>query len=303
MIAFPANTLVTLPARINVQGDSQVAISVAHEDDFIRAKEKYASRINHLIIEAKSVKDENLMRAISRNRVKVVLNDLNVLESNFEIESLRMVKPIFVVPTNGNMLRSINFLSGLNFPVHIEASELVHEKDALLQAADFYLHNPLLTVPIEPFHSILGSLIWGRTGILWDTEYERPGRNFFISDKSEISLSRRWNSSGLNFGRLEDPWDAIIESELYKKLLRLKEYIFEERPACVLCAHLRLCAGFFKAIDPNWPCDAWKMVYDMFLATAQKAKSLLKKMDIPTREDDLDTPAGLDNKAEKKVGK
>lgn len=274
---FPKNAMVNTPAAQRLEGDCSVSVRISPNDDPASLQEFYGKRLFNFEIDAKSVSDLDLIKSLKGCRVRIMNASLGVFVSDDTIKPLRDTQPVFVVKLDDDTLRNINFLSSLNVMVHIDISSPDASENALMQVLDFYLHNPLLSVPIEPLHSMLRTINRKQGITLWATEHEHLKNNFYVCDSGEITLSKRWNDNKLNYGTIEDSFDDIENSKLYQKLLSFKADLFRNSNPCIFCDHFGPCVGFFKAIEPEKSCEAWKTVFKTLADESDKAKDLLQK--------------------------
>lgn len=274
---FPKNAIVNTPAEQRLEGDCSVSVRISTNDDPSSLQEFYGKRLFNFEIEAKSVADLDLINSLKGCRVRVNDASVGIFKSDDTIRPLRDAQPVFVVRLDDDILRNINFLTSLNAPVHIDISSLAASEKALMQVLDFYLHNPLLSIPIEPLHSMLRTINRKRGITLWATEHENINNNFFVSDSGEITLSKRWNDNKLNYGTIEDSFDDIESSKLYQRLVSFKAELFRNSSPCIFCDHFGPCVGFLKAIEPEQPCESWKNVFKTLADESEKAKDLLQK--------------------------
>jgi hypothetical protein len=242
----------------------------------------YGKRLFNLEIEGELIEDIDVIHAIEGNRVRFILGDVNILEVEGRlIETLQKVnaQAVFEISPDKNLLRNIKFLTGLGILVHIDVSKPVQDEKTLLQAVDFYLHNPMLGTPIEPIHNLFVTMTRRRGRGLWSTELESVKTNFYVSDKGEVSLSRRWIENGMKYGTLNDSVKDFMISGLYIKLATLKEEMFRSTSPCVFCKHFNVCKGFFRAIDPEWSCDIWKEAFSILQGAVREGEDILRKID------------------------
>ena len=100
---------------------------------------------------------------------------------------------------------------------------------------------------------------------------ERIGRHFYMSDKGEVTLSRRLASEGVLFGTLEDGMDAWKQSEPYQMLARWEWVLREHSSPCTSCEVFKMCSGYFADLHSprDVTCEAAKsMLLDLAAAAA-----------------------------------
>lgn len=259
--------------------DDKCAVSVRLDEnnlDVEAASADYQGRLFNFEIDDESYLAPDLIERLERRRIKLTAGD-RIFEIGKHIDSFRKTSPVFMAVADNNLLKKINFLSAFGFQIHIDMNIPPASVEILAGALDFYLHNPLLRTPIEPFHSLLKTV--AQTGpkfTLWDTEYEKTAANIYINDTGAVSLSARWSGKGLNFGSLENSWAEIELSDLYIRLSSITAELFREKSPCIFCRHMDICGGFLKAIDKDWPCDVWIETFDLLKNEVKNARAILK---------------------------
>jgi len=275
MIDFPAKVIVNIPASLFLPGNCRVSGRVNSGSEVRALKDFYSGRLYNLEITDLDLDDQDLLESLKGSRVNILITgpDLTCIGKN--IEGIRKTLPVFHVFPDEHLLKKVNFLTALHFPVHIPTDRPPASSDTLLQALDFYLHSPLLNVPIEPFHTLL--ITQGkRTGFsLWDIEKERSSVNFYLHENN-ISLSRRWLDGKKYFGELDNTWTDIMNSDFMIELKSLKYTLFTTNAACIYCPHLDICDGFLKAVDIERPCDDWKAVFNVIKDEVNVAADILR---------------------------
>jgi len=279
MSSFLDGMIFNIPAGIDFQMDCSVSVRVDVGDDILKLREFYGSRLFSFDVDHRSLLNEEFVLKLMGTRVRIHTGDSMLSELGEIIDGLVSMKPVCVVRPDANLVRTLNFLTSLSIRVHIDSSASVGEQDSLAGALDFYLHNPLLTVPIQPFHTLLCTITCGHGFSFWEIESEKVGTNFYVSDQGEISLSQRWSAEGLNYGTLDDSWDRVTSSDLFKRLSSFKRELFRIRSPCIYCAYLDLCGGFFRAIDAEWPCESWQDIFYILRRDFRRAKELLREID------------------------
>ena len=279
MSNFPKGTKVNIPAGKRIGGECFVSVRINPEDDARTLARLYGTRLLNFEINSETLFNAEFMHTLAGTRVRVLTTDMDLSEYSKILDGLDRLDPVFVAEPDADLLRRINFLTSLNFRIHIDATKPALPADCLERALDFYLHNPLLTIPIEPFHTLLYTINQGRGYSLWDIEAENVKSNFYVSRDWKISLSKRWNSKGLNYGGLDDSWDKLENSDLFKRLSSFRLELFQSKSPCIFCAHLNLCGGFLRAIDKSWPCEPWQQVFSILRKESQRSKRLQQKIE------------------------
>jgi len=192
------------------------------------------------------------------------------------LDSLRRVRAAFLVTPGPDVVRMLNFLTSLGFRVRFEISRSPTEQGHYQRALEYYLHNPVLQVPVEPFHSLLVAMCGRTNQTLWDIQRERPGADFFVDDEGSVSLAPRWLTAGKTYGTLNDPWRVLATSPVYTDLLLVEERMHRETSECTSCRHVDRCLGFLRAVDPSWPCEPWQDILDRLDHQVRAAGRLLR---------------------------
>ena len=120
----------------------------------------------------------------------------------------------------------------------------------------FYLFEPELAVPVEPFHSLLrAELGEGRT--LWNIWFGRADEHFFVGQDGNVSLCSSWaGRPDRIYGRDTDSPETWERSEAHAALLSLlTEQGLPER--CRSCPMRRRCQGAALAVTGEETCGQW----------------------------------------------
>ena len=102
----------------------------------------------------------------------------------------------------------------------------------LTEAAHFYLHDPMVEMPVEFFHSLLAELRGTENGTLWSMLEEDP-----------MIFAR---------GEAQRPRD-FVETHLARLIGHGAE--------CAACRWQKVCAGYFKWPDPAYACAGVKQLF------------------------------------------
>ncbi|MBI5417200.1 hypothetical protein HZA55_04555 [Candidatus Poribacteria bacterium] len=279
MIQFPDNAIVNIHSGVFLKGKFFVSIRIGENvNNISMLKKTYAKRIFNFDINSNLCDNAELLHAMEGFRVRIYSssNDLSAIGKNVNI--FKRLYPIFVINPDNNSMKKINFLTAFKFPVYINTSVQPETNDILDRILDYYLHNPLLTVPIDPFHSLLkmASVKKNTEFNLWDIEMEKININFYLSDSGKITLSSRWDKNGLYYCELKDSFKDIVSSELFNNLLSYKKMLFQKKSSCAFCQHFNLCGGFLKAACPNLSCENWRKIFSALNDEIKNAMSILK---------------------------
>ena len=272
---MPESLRASIPPGILSDGENNVSVRInAGNADVPAIKKDYAGRLFNFEIEDDIYTDTEIIDQLQGTRIRVNASG-RIFDIGKNVEAYKKTSPVFLVETDKDLLKKLNFLTGFGFQVHINMSEPPANKEILEKALEFYLHNPLLKTPIEPFHTILRTASTEAGYSLWDTEYEKIDANLYIGNDGRVSLSARWYKNDQVYGNLEDSWGNLQSSDLYKRLSSFRKILFREKSACIFCDHMDLCGGFLRAVDKDWPCDAWIKTFDILRQEVKSARDLL----------------------------
>ena len=260
MTKFPSELVVNVPSSIFLTGGCGVVLRLQNHDDIAELRSAYGQRLHHVVIHEKEFRDLAWLSKLSGLRVEIVLGGVDGL-SNDVVDVLSTVHPLFRLDTPVRLFRNINLLASLGYPVMLSVFGAGSRVDELTRALSYYLNNPLLNTPIEPFHSIMSRFLGNGPYTLWNLFGEVVGRNVYVGEGCEVSLSQRWISAGLCFGTLCDTWKKLSESELYLRLVRIRDGVSESAPLCLSCPHKDVCGGFLCAANAGWSCDSWQKLF------------------------------------------
>jgi hypothetical protein len=115
----------------------------------------------------------------------------------------------------------------------------------LTEAAEFYLHDPVVEAPIEFFHSLLAAIREGASTTLWEIIEQDPAH--YVKLDAE--------------GRAAEPPDFVATH------LRT---LLESGAECAACRWQNLCAGYFKQPDPAYSCAGIRQLLARFGEAAEE---------------------------------
>jgi hypothetical protein len=277
MVIFPNHVLANTPSSIQLPGSCSVAVRIKPGDDLKSIREYYSGRLLNWEMEEMSLHDLDFISELNNQRVLISIDSLAVFETSTSLRALAGLQAVFRLRPNQDLIRELNFLSSRRFRVHIDTLNPLENPKLFEEAVDFYLHNPLLNTPIEPFHAILFSMAHHRALTLWEIEGEDPKRNCYISEKGEISLGKRWIDQSFTYGTIDDMWDQLNDSKLLSNLVSFKSDLFRQKNDCIFCSQFEPCGGFLRAIDKDWPCEPWQRVFSILREATHQAAKIQKE--------------------------
>jgi hypothetical protein len=118
------------------------------------------------------------------------------------------------IPAAAGLLKAVKLAASLRFPVRILPGQPNPEVLAeLTEALEFYLHGPMVEMPVEFFHSLLATVCGADRGSLWMILEEDPAAFPHYDAEGHLELPR---SGGLR--SVEIPSGAFVE-QYFKRLV------------------------------------------------------------------------------------
>ncbi len=171
--------------------------------------------------------------------IDVILEDpASEFSSLYRLVDVRNSRPVRVtIPARPGFMKALRLAVSLSLPARL----LPGQPDAALlaelhAAAEFYLRDPMVEVPVEFFHSLLAVFFESETGTLWDFLEQDP------------------DSSG----------DDSVETHLAR--------IIASGGECATCRWQSVCAGYFKHPDPTYDCAGVKQLFFALESAADEIK-------------------------------
>jgi hypothetical protein len=162
------------------------------------------------------------------------------------------------MPASPGFLRALKVAVALRLPVRLlpgqPSSETLIE---LLEAANFYLRDPMVETPVEFFHSALASMCGAGDGSLWMSLEEDPA--LFLHRTVEDGFKIRGVSSSTS----PDLFAATFVDTWLKGLL-------EQHAECMTCPWQQICQGYFKWPYPTYDCGGVKQLFSTIEAVANE---------------------------------
>lgn len=192
----------------------------------------------------------------------VVQNPETDLPLLYQCSQLLSRHPVRItVPVVSGFSKVVKLAASLNFAVKLELfqpeGELIEEMSQVLQA---YLHQPMVTQPIEYFHSIFLAFYQSEPLTLWTSQEEDPAYSRYIADDGEETISRRFVRT-----KIDHDLDHFPD--------RFKEELVAARGECSRCEFLENCFGYFKWPIREYRCDGVKGLFQALKEAAHQLKS------------------------------
>lgn len=170
----------------------------------------------------------------------------------YRLVDARIVRNVRVtMPAAPGFLKALRLAASLQLPVRLLPGQPSAEALAeLTEAARFYLHDPMVEMPVEFFHSLLAALRGTETGTLWMMLEEDP----MVFARAEAQRPR-----------------DFVKTHLAR--------LTEQGAECAACRWQKVCAGYFKWPDPAYTCAGVKQLF----ATIESAADEIGR-DLASRE-------------------
>jgi hypothetical protein len=169
----------------------------------------------------------------------------------YRFARLRQTRPVRVsVPVVAGFSRAVKLAVSLQLAVKLE---MVRQPDAdrieeLAAVLDLYLHQPLVSQPVEWFHSLLLSLYSGEPATLWSLQEEDPAHARYVTDAGTETISRRFVG-------------APLPSDIGGFVTEFQGELLARGGECAGCEFWESCRGYFKWPDASFACDGVKGLF------------------------------------------
>lgn len=193
--------------------------------------------------------------------VDVVVSDpAKEFSALYRLVDVSLARPVRITIPAGRpgFMKAVKLAAALRFPVRLLPEQPDAEALAeLMEAAHFYLHDPMVEAPIEFFHSVLGNFRGFGTGTLWSFLEQDPAFN-----------SRR-DATGRP---LQEP--DFVETHL--------AHLHQSGAECGPCPWRPVCAGYFKWPDSHYDCAGVKQLFNVLQKAADEIAQDLSEAEIFT---------------------
>lgn len=191
----------------------------------------------------------------------VVQNPETNLPLLYQCSQLLTKHPVRItVPVVSGFSKVIKLAASLNFAVKLEPAQpeggLIEEMSQVLEA---YLHQPMVSQPIEYFHSMFLAFYRSEPVTLWAVQEEDPTCFRYIADDGEETISGRFAG-------------APVKPDIAHFPDRLKEELVAARGECSKCEFLENCFGYFKWPKREYRCDGVKGLFQALKDAAHQLK-------------------------------
>jgi hypothetical protein len=153
------------------------------------------------------------------------------------------------MPAAPGFLKAIKLAASLRLPVRVLPGQPTPEVLAeLMEALEFYLHEPMVEMPVQFFHSLLAAKCGVSEGSLWRILEEDPAAFLHYDDEGRPLLPR---SSGFRPSKISP--EAFVEHHL--------KSLIDRNAECATCPWQQACRGYFKWPDPAYSCQGVKQLF------------------------------------------
>lgn len=163
-----------------------------------------------------------------------------------------------LVPGFGNVVK---LAVSLNFAVKLEGGQPDESLlDEMHRIALFYLHQPLVSEPIEFFHSLFLAFHHRTPITLWTIQEEDPSLVRYITDGGKEKMP----------GRLA----GLEVYENFSTLMQeMKQGPATKKGECAGCEFLMHCQGYFKWPQREYRCDGVKALLHTLRSAAEELRT------------------------------
>jgi hypothetical protein len=162
------------------------------------------------------------------------------------------------MPAAPGLLKAVKLAASLRLPVRVLPGQPTPQVLAeLREALEFYLHGPMVEMPVEFFHSLLATARGADKGSLWMILEQDPAAflHYDVEGYPELSRSGGFRSVEISPG-------AFVEHHL--------KSLVEEGAECATCPWQQVCRGYFKWPDPAYSCEGVKELFSIIEAAADE---------------------------------
>jgi hypothetical protein len=248
----PASSLVFLsPAEAEVYCDGPCVAIVRTREEIAQCLKKPAPGVEWLQVEG-LIGDPEVWALAAQGKVAIPLDviltepatEFSALYRLVDVSQARAVR--VTIPARPGLMKAVRLAASLQIPIRILPGQPDAETlDELNEAAQFYLHNPMVETSVEFFHSLLASFRWGGTGTLWAFVEQDPSGSSFL------------DSAGVPLKSADFLAANIARSH-------------ENESECSECRFHSVCAGYFKWPDPTYACAGVKELFATFEKAADE---------------------------------
>lgn len=173
------------------------------------------------------------------------------------------------VPLSAGCGNVVKLAVSLDFAVKLEGGQpdesLLNE---LQRIAHFYLHQSMVSEPIEFFHSLFLAFHRLDTANLWILQEEDPSLIRYITDEGKAMMPGRLAGMEVN-----EDFSAFI--------LEIQKGPFTEKGECAECEFLMHCQGYFKWPRKEYCCYGVKALMNTLRSAAEELRADIASYNSP----------------------
>lgn len=177
----------------------------------------------------------------------VIVDPAAEFSSLYRLVDVRNARPLRVtLPALPGFLKALRLAASLQLPVRLlPAQPDAPTASELLDAAQFYLHDPMVEAPVEFFHSVIAAFQGMAEGTLWEFLEQDPAA---VPSRDAIGVEQH----ALDF----------VETRFAE--------LFHEGAECAACRWQPLCNGYFKWPDAAYDCAGVKRLFAVLESAAEE---------------------------------
>jgi hypothetical protein len=243
-------------------------------DKVIGINRTYGSKINQINFTG-SLKEALRIEQQGKQIIKIFPDSER--EIIRQAKSLKTKNFIFCPEYPIKKVEHVSLLSSMGFVVDLISVIDCLDTSLTLEILDYYLHSRSLSVPIEPFHTILLSKIQQVKTTLWNMNLMNPNQ-FIHSDG--VGLSESPGDLAIKEYQFLIDYQGQTLSRTNRKssLENFYKSLPQNHPDCMACPHFHLC--FSWAVYKKNSCEKWKKI----LARLQEASREIQALEKFDRE-------------------
>jgi hypothetical protein len=165
------------------------------------------------------------------------------------------------VPLVAGCDKLVKLAVSLDFAVKLEGGQPDESLlDELQRIAHFYLHQSMVSEPIEFFHSLFLAFYRLDPINLWTLQEEDPSLARYITDRGKAMMP----------GRLAG---VEVNEDFSTFLLEMQKGPFAEKGECAECEFLMHCQGYFKWPRKEYSCHGVKALMKTLRSAAEELRA------------------------------
>lgn len=258
MTALSDQPLLFLPAEIADAQEMAFVVIIRTREQFLHWLRESASGLQWLQVEGLLGDPEPWAAAAQGDgdvSLDVVLADPQAeFAQLYRLVDVRATRDVRVtIPATPGFLKAVRLAASLGLPIRVLPGQPSVETVAQLnEAAEFYLGDPMVQAPLEPFHSLLAGMRGAASGTLWTILEDDPAIFAHHDTSSRTILPRTTHAA---------PPEFVAEH---------LAGLLAENAECTTCPWQQACAGYFKWPARDYACIHVKTLFAHIHAAAEE---------------------------------